>query len=228
MGIFCRTITTAVLGLALVAGLGACTPDSQEPPLPTASQSPESVLDPGCPTLPPEAVKAVRIPQGTPEEAIAGVLKSYSSWVNAGTEILQGWADTAGTVPDECVEGLAEQGRIAYSETIFTTQTDVAWQDYYAGQQELTARSLRNAVGADTDSQELQGRFELLKDISSSATANGTFLKFDAIYRPAPGTPADPTDWAGLAQPTRWYVELVPFDGFFIINYIEQKPAAGY
>lgn len=228
MGSFCRTITTAVLGLALVAGLGGCTADSQEPPLPPASQSPESVLGPGCPTLSAEALQAVRIPQGTPTEAIASVLNSYGSWLNAGTDILQGWVDAEGAVPDECVEGLAEQGRIAYSETIFTTQTDVAWQDYYAGQQELTAQSLRNVVGAATGGQELQGRFELLKDISSSATVNGTFLKFDAIYRPAPGTPTDPEDWAGLAQPTRWYVELVPFDGFFIINYIEQKPAAGY
>lgn len=225
MGRYCRTITTAVLGLALVGGLGGCTGHPQQP---TASQSPESVLDASCPILPPDTVKAVRIPQGTPAESIANVLKSYSSWMNAGTDVLRGWADTASTVADVCVEGLAEQGRIAYSQTIFTTQTDVAWQEYYAGQQELTAQSLRNAVGASIDGQGLQGHFELLKEISSSATANGTFLKFDAIYRPAPGTPADPTDWAGLAKPTRWYVELVPFDGFFIINYIEQKPAAGY
>lgn len=227
MGKFCRTITTAVLGLALVGGLGGCTPNPQQP-LPTASQSPASVLDASCPILAPDAIKAVRIPQGTPAEAIADVLNSYSSWVNAGSDILSGWADTAGTVPDACVEGLAEQGRIAYSQTIFTTQTDVAWQDYYAGQQELTAQSLRNAAGTSADGQGNQGHFELLKEISSSATENGTFLKFDAIYRPAPGTPADPTDWAGLAKPTRWYVELVPFDGYFIINYIEQKPAAGY
>ena len=137
-------------------------------------------------------------------------------------------AGTVGTVPDSCVEGLAEQGRIAYSQTIFTTQTDVAWQVYYAGQQELTAQSLRNAAGTSADGQGNPGRFELLKEISFNATENGTFLKFDAIYRPAPGAPSDPTDWAGLAKPTRWYVELVPFDGFFIINYIEQKPAAGY
>ncbi|MHA7306931.1 hypothetical protein ACX80E_17135 [Arthrobacter sp. TMN-49] len=129
---------------------------------------------------------------------------------------------------DACVAALAEQSRIAYSQTIFTTQTDVAWQEYYAGQQELTAQSLRNAVSTGIDVQGPQGHFELLKEISTSATENGTFLKFDAIYRPAPGTPADPTDWAGLAKPTRWYVELVPFDDFFIINYIEQKPAAGY
>ncbi|AIY00020.1 hypothetical protein ART_0421 [Arthrobacter sp. PAMC 25486] len=227
MGRFCRTITTAVLGLVLVGGLGGCTPHTQ-PPLPTASQSPESVLDASCPILPPDTVKAERIPQGTPAESIASVLNSYSSWVNAGTDVLRGWADTADTVADACVEGLAEQGRIAYAQTIFTTHTDVAWQDYYAGQQELTAQTLRNAVAANNDGQGVQGRFELLKEISSSATVNGTFLKFDAIYRPAPGTPADPTDWAGLAKPTRWYVELVPFDGFFIINYIEQKPAVGY
>jgi hypothetical protein len=176
--------------------------------------------------LPPDAVQAVRIPQGTPGESIGSVLNSYSAWVNAGTDIVRGWANTAGTLTDACVEGLAEQGRIAYSNTIFTTHTDVAWQEYFAGQQRLTAQSLRNAAGID--GQGFQGRFELLKEISSSATANGTFLKFDAIYRPAPGTPADPTDWAGLAKPNRWYVELVPFDGFFIINYIEQTPAAGY
>lgn len=228
MGRYFRTITTAALGLALVGGLGGCTSNLQQPPLPTASQSPESVLGASCPILPPDAVQAVRIPQGNPEESIANVLNSYSSWVNAGTDILKGWTGTAGTVPDACLDGLAEQGRIAYSQTIFTTQTDVAWQDYYAGQQELTAQALRNAVGTNADRQGTPGRFELLKEISSSATVNGTFLKFDAIYRPAPGTPADPTDWAGLAKPTRWYVELVPFDGFFIINYIEQKPAAGY
>lgn len=227
MGRFCRTITTAALGLALADGLGGCTPDPQLP-LPTASQSPESVLDASCHILPADSIKAVRIPQGGPAEAIDNVLKSYSSWVNAGTDVLRGWADTAGTVPDACLDRLAEQGRIAYSQTIFTTHSDVAWQNYYAGQQELTAQSLRHAVDASTEGQGNQGRFELLKEISSSATENGTFLKFDAIYRPAPGAPADPSDWAGLAKPTRWYVELVPFDGFFIINYIEQNPATGY
>ncbi|WP_104086459.1 hypothetical protein [Arthrobacter sp. GMC3] len=214
-----------MLGLALVGGLGGCAPQPQQP---LASQAPESVLDASCPVLPPDAVKAVRIPLGTPAESIANVLNSFTAWVNAGTDVLRGWVDTAGTVADTCVEGLAEQGRIVYSQSIFTTHTDVAWQDYYAGQQELTAQSLRNALGSSIDGQGFQGSFELLKEVSSSATANGTFLKFDAIYRPAPGTPADPADWDGLAKPTRWYVELVPFDGFFIINYIEQKPAAGY
>lgn len=175
--------------------------------------------------LPPESIEAVRIPLGTPAESIDNVLTSYGSWVNAGTGVLQGWIRSDGAVADDCVDGLAEQVRIAYSNTIFTTHTDVAWQDYYAGQQELTAQSLRNTAGAGADG---QGHFELLKEISSSATGSGTFLKFDAIYRPDPGAPADPLEWAGLATPTRWYVELVPFDGFLIINYIEQKPAAGY
>lgn len=211
-----------------MGALGGCTPNAQQPALPTASQSQESALGANCPILPPDAIQAVRIPQGNPEESIANVLNSYSSWVNAGTDIFRDWTGTAGTVPEECLDGLAEQARIAYSQTIFTTQTDVAWQDYYAGQQELTTQALRNAAGTNAIDHGNSGHFELLKEISASATVNGTFLKFDAIYRPAPGTPADPTDWAGLATPTRWYVELVPFDGFFIINYIEQKPAAGY
>ncbi|MBP2413671.1 hypothetical protein JOF48_002470 [Arthrobacter stackebrandtii] len=225
MGSFFKTMTTAVLGLALVGGLGGCTPG---PELPLPSQTPESILGTGCPVLPPDPVKATRIPEGTPEQSIANVLASYSSWVNAGTDIVKGWAGTNGSEADKCVDGLAQEARIAYSETIFTTHTDAAWQDYYAGQQELTAQSLRHSLAAGTGEQVSPGRFELLKEISSSATENGTFLKFDAIYHPAPGTPADPTDWAGLAKPTRWYVELVPFDGFLIINYIEQAPAAGY
>lgn len=206
---------------ALLGGLLGCTPDVQQP-LP-----PDSVLDAACPLLPPDAVQAVRIPQGTPEESILNVLNSYSAWVNAGTDIVKDWAGSVDDVPDACVEGLAEQGRIAYSQTIFTTQSDVAWQDYYAGQSELTAQSLRNAAASGVEGQEDQGRFELLQEISSSATVNGTFLKFDAVYRPAPGAPADPANWAGLATPSRWYVELVPFDGHFVINYIEHTPSAG-
>lgn len=156
------------------------------------------------------------------------MLKSYGSWMNAGTELVDGWNGAGSKVADGCLDRLAEQFRIAYSETIFTTHADAAWQDYYAGQEKLTAQTLHNAAEAGPGEPAAGGEFELLKEIDSSATDSGTFLKFDAIYRPVAGMPADPHDWDGLAKPTRWYVELVPFDGYFIINYVEQTAASGY
>lgn len=70
-----------------------------------------------------------------------------------------------------------------------------------------------------------RGTFELLKEIDSSATDNGTFLKFDAVYRPVA---AGQGKWDDLDKPTRWYVELVPAGEFLVINYVATKPAAGY
>ncbi|WP_449372876.1 hypothetical protein [Arthrobacter psychrolactophilus] len=220
-----KTLTTAGLGLALIGGLGGCTPSQPEP---APVQTPISVLDPSCPVLAPDAIEALRIPQGTPAETIDSVLAAYSAWMSAGSDILTGWLETSSQVPEVCIDGLAEQGSLAYSQTIFVTHTDLAWQQYYDGQKQLTSQSLRNLMASGAAAPENQGRFELLKDISSSATENGTFLKFDAIYHPALGSPVDPDDWTGLATATRWYVELVPFDGYFIINYVEQKATAGY
>lgn len=218
-------MTTTALGLALIGGLGGCTPSQPEP---TPVQTPVSVLDPSCPALTPDAIEALRIPHGTPAETINNLLAAYSAWMSAGSDILAGWLETSSQVPEVCIDGLAEQGSLAYSQTIFVTHTDIAWQQYYDGQKQLTAQSLRNLVASGATAPENQGRFELLNDISSSATENGTFLKFDAIYHPATGSPTDPNDWSGLATASRWYVELVPFDGYLIINYIEQKATAGY
>lgn len=204
-----------------MGGLGGSTANPDQPPLPSTSKAPVSVLGPECPVLLPDAIDAVRIPQGTSQESISNVLASYGAWIAAGSDILSTWTADVGTVPDKCLDGLAEQGRIAYSQSIFTTHTDVAWQDYFAGQEKLTAQALRNAADKGADGQEDEGRFELLQEIDSSATENGTYLKFDAVYKPAAGAPADPQDWGGLAKPSRWYVELVPFDGQLIINYIE-------
>jgi hypothetical protein len=64
-----------------------------------------------------------------------------------------------------------------------------------------------------------------LREIDSSATDSGTFLMFDAVYRPVV---AGQGSWEDLDKPTRWYVELVPAEEFLVINYIETKPAAGY
>lgn len=223
MGGLSGKFSAAALALVLVHPMAGCTA-----PPPPPSPSPTSLLGADCPKLAPEDLAVKRIPQGTPEESIANVLESYGSWMNAGADLVVGWNGAGSKVADGCLDGLAEQFRIAYSETIFTTHADVAWQDYYAGQERLTAQTLHNAVDAGPDAPAAGGEFEVLKEIDSSATDSGTFLKFDAIYRPGAGMPADPQNWDGLAKPTRWYVELVPFDGNFIINYIEQTAASAY
>lgn len=214
---------TAALALVLASAVAGCTP-----PPPAPSPSPTSLLGADCPKLAPEDLAVERIPQGTPEESIANVLKSYGAWMNAGTEMVAGWKSDESKLADDCLDGLAEQFRVAYSESIFTTHADVAWRDYYAAVEKLTAQTLHNVADAGPGETAAGGKFELLKEIDSSATDSGTFLKFDAIYHPGAGMPADPLEWDGLAKPTRWYVELVPFDGYFIINYVEQSAAAGY
>jgi hypothetical protein len=80
------------------------------------------------------------------------------------------------------------------------------------------------AVRAAVPESSGRGKFELLQEIDSSATDSGTFLKFDAVYRPVV---AGRGSWEDLDKPTRWYVELVPAGEFLVINYIETKPAAG-
>ncbi|PYI38491.1 hypothetical protein CVS30_10230 [Arthrobacter psychrolactophilus] len=131
-------MTTTGLGLALIGGRGGCTPPQPEP---TPAQTPVSVLDPSCPVLAPDTIEALRIPPGTPAEAIDSVLAAYSAWMSAGSDILTGWLETSRQIPEVCIDGLAEQGSLAYSQTIFVTHTDLAWQHYYDGQKQLTSQS---------------------------------------------------------------------------------------
>lgn len=98
---------------------------------------------------------------------------------------------------------------------------------YFGAVEALNARNLRSVARAEPG-EGARGSFELLQEIDSSATDNGTFLKFDAVYRPGlAGGAADGGSWEGWETRTRWYVELVPAGDFLVINYIEQTPAAG-
>jgi hypothetical protein len=221
---FGRKMTTAAAVLALAAGLTACSLfPSPPPPLPP---SPTSLVAANCPFLGAEDVVPVRIPRGTPKEAIGGVLNAYEAWLNAGSEVITSWT-AGGAVPVACVGELAARNAEAYAATIFTTHSDPAWQQYFGAVQAMNAQTLRSARGA-VPGQGARGTFELLQEIDSSATANGTFLKFDAAYRPASsGGTTGETPWEGWDKRTRWYVELVPAGEFLVINYIEQTPAAG-
>ncbi|TAP41895.1 hypothetical protein [Arthrobacter sp. S39] len=220
-----RKITTAAAGLVLAAGLAGCSLfPSPRPPVPLPA-TPTSMLPASCPFLAPEEVRPVRIPQGTPKEAIGGVLNSYGAWLNAGSETLSTW-QAGGTVPRECVDSLAAANAEAYSTTIFTSHSDVAWQQYFSAVERMNAQTLQGVRDA-TEGQGSRGTFELLKEIDSSSTENGTFLKFDAVYKPSAGTPAGAT-WEEWDKPTRWYVELIPDGDFLVINYVEQTLAAGY
>jgi hypothetical protein len=127
-------------------------------------------------------------------------------------------------VPANCVADLAARNSEAYSSTLFTTHSDVAWQEYFAAVKVMNQQNLAavRVAGPETRG---RGTFELLQEIDSSATDSGTFLKFDAVYRP---TVAGQGSWEDLDRATRWYVELVPAGEFLVINYIETKPAAGY
>jgi hypothetical protein len=219
-----RKITTAGAGLLLVAGLAGCSLFPSPPPPPVVV--PTSLLPANCPFLGPEQVLPVRIPQGTPEEAVGSVLNSYGAWLNAGSEVLSTW-QAGGTVPRECVDGLAAANADAYATTVFTSHGgDVAWQQYFAAVERMNAQALQGVLAQEPGAAQ-RGTFELLKVIDTSSTDNGTFLKFDAVYRPAATGPAGP-NWEDWDKPTRWYVELVPAGEFLVINYVEQTPAAGY
>ena len=224
-----RKITTATAGLLLAAGLAGCSLFPSPPPPVPVPATPISLLPANCPFLGREDILPVRIPQGTPKEAIGGVLNSYGAWLNAGSEVLSTW-QAGGTVPRECVDSLAAANAEAYATTLFTSHTDVAWQQYFSTVGRMNAQTLQGALALEPGAAR-RGTFELLKEIDSSSTDNGTFLKFDAVFRPpAPAPAGGPSggNWEEWDKPTRWYVELVPAGEFLVINYVEQTPAAGY
>jgi hypothetical protein len=221
-----RRITTAAAALALTAGLAGCSLFPSPPQPVPAPASPASLLPADCPFLGSEDVVPVRIPRGTPKETIGGVLNAYGAWLNAGSEVLSAWK-AGGAVPPQCVDGLAARNAEAYAATIFTTHADVAWQEYFDAVERMNAQTLQGLLAVEPGKAH-RGTFELLQEIDSSFTDNGTFLKFDAIYKAdAEGEPAE-GEWEEWDKPARWYVELVPVADFFVINYIEQTPASGY
>lgn len=217
-----KKLTTAAAALALLAGLAGCSLFPSPPPPDIAPATPVSVLQPECPFVGHDDVVPVRIPQGTPRETIGSVLNAYSGWLNAGSELVTAWSPGK-AVPENCVAGLAAKNAEAYAGTLFTTHSDVAWQEYFAAVKVLNQQNLA-AVRMAEPGTGGRGTFELLQEIDSSATDNGTFLKFDAVYRPAV---AGQGSWEGWDTRTRWYVELVPAGDFFVINYVEQAPASG-
>jgi hypothetical protein len=219
-----KKITTTAAALALLAGLAGCGLFPSPPPPPDiAPATPTNVLPPECPFVGRDDVSAVRIPKGTPRETIGSLLNAYSSWLNAGSELVTVWSPGK-AVPENCVAELATRNAEAYASTLFTTHGDVAWQEYFAAVKVMNQQNLQ-VVRIAEPGPGGRGTFELLKEIDSSATDNGTFLKFDAVYHP---TVAGQGSWDDLDKPTRWYVELVPAGDFLVINFIETKPAAGY
>jgi predicted small lipoprotein YifL len=219
-----KKITTAAAALALVAGLAGCGLIPSPPPPPDiAPATPTSMLPPECPIVGRDDVSPVRIPKGTPRETIGSVLNAYNGWLNAGSELVTAWGPGK-AVPENCVADLAAKNTEAYAVTLFTTHSDAAWQDYFASIKAMNQQNLATVRIAEPGTGG-RGTFELLKEIDSSATDSGTFLKFHAAYRPVL---AGQGSWEDLDKPTRWYVELVPAGEFLVINYIETKPAAGY
>ncbi|WP_320536744.1 hypothetical protein [Pseudarthrobacter sp. IC2-21] len=219
-----RKWTTAAAALALLAALSGCSLFPSPAPLPDiAPATPVSALPPECPFVGKNDLTPVRIPLGTPRETIGSVLNAYSGWLNAGSELVAAWSPGS-AVPETCVERLASRYADAYSTTSFTSHRDVAWQDYFAAVKVMNQQNLAAIRSAAPESSG-RGKFELLQEIDSSATDSGTFLKFDAVYRPVV---AGQGSWEDLDKTTRWYVELVPAGEFLVINYIETKPAAGY
>jgi hypothetical protein len=215
-------LTTAVGVLALLVGLTGCSLIPSPPQPDIAPATPVSVLPPECPFVGVGDVVPVRIPKGMPRETIGSVLNAYSGWLNAGSELVTRW--TAGkAVPDSCIGELAARNAEAYAGNLFTSHSDVAWQQYFDAVKVMNQQNLAAVRSAQPETGG-RGTFELLEEIDSSATDNGTFLKFDAVYRP---TVAGQDSWEGWDRRTRWYVELVPAGEFFVINYVEQTPAAG-
>jgi hypothetical protein len=218
-----RKLTTAAAVLALLAALSGCSVFPSPTPLPDiASATPVSALPPECPFVGKNDLTPVRIPIGTPRETIGSVLNAYSGWFTAGSELVAAWSPGT-AVPENCVERLAARNAEAYASTLFTSHSDVAWQGYFASVAAMNRQNLAAVRRAQPESSG-RGTFDLLKEIDSSATDSGTFLKFDAAFRPVV---AGQGSWEDLDKPTRWYVELVPAGELLVINYIETKPAAG-
>lgn len=159
-----KKITTAAAALALLAGLTSCSlfPSPTRPP-DIAPATPVSALPPECPFVGQNDLTPVRIPLGTPRKTIGSVLNAYSGWFNAGSELVAVWSPGT-AVPESCVERLAVRNAEAYSRTLFTAHSDVAWQEYFASVKAMNQQNLA-AVRLAGPGMSGRGKFELLKEI---------------------------------------------------------------
>ena len=207
-----RAVAAAAAMVSALAVSG-CVPDSGPEPAPTSS-------GPQCPANArnPDEVPAVE--GATPEAVAASVVAAYNAWWRAGMDVARtaDWQDAQ--LPQACLDQLAAANRTAFASLLFTTATaHPSWSGYFDAVQQVDAANIRLA----RDAPEAEpGSLELTTFREGSATANGTFLKFEAIYSP-PAQAAAGADWAGFDVLQQWYVELVPSQGQLIINFIEHR-----
>ncbi len=198
----------------------AATPPPVMPPTASPNPSPDpnvSVLPPECPVVAASSVQALRIPAGEPESMVTSVLNTYSAWLNSGSDLMR--ASEWQAAPAHCSTLLASTYGNAYTSSIFTNQTGAAWLEYFNGQIKLNAKKLE-ALRTTTSGIKWAEpvRYRLDRIIDTSTNSSGNFLKFEAtLVVPAV------LDWEGADRQARWYVQLVPWQDFYIIEYVEAK-----
>lgn len=194
------------------------TPDPLTGPNPLGvpdSGSAASALPSECPVVAPSSVQALRIPIGDPESMVTSVLNTYSAWLNSGSELMR--TEEWQAAPAYCTSLLAKVYGNAYISSIFTNKTGRDWLEYFKGQSELNAKlleALRSSKTVETKS----ASYRLDRIIDTSTNSGGNYLKFEA-------TLVAPTavDWQGADRPAHWYVQLIPWQDFYIIEYVEAK-----
>lgn len=228
------TTTTTVIACSLILGLGACllsagqtaalgptsapSPKIQPAPIATPSSTPDSnalVLPAECPEVKASSVQALRIPAGGVESMVTSVLNTFSTWLSSGSELMRlpEWRKA----PAHCTALLASAYGNAYSSSIFTDQTGPAWRQYFNGQVALNAKLLEALRTANPkDDGQKPASYQLDKVIDTSSNRSGNYLKFDATL-----VSTATVDWQNSDKKARWYVQLIPWEDFYIIDYVE-------
>ncbi|GAA1048649.1 hypothetical protein [Arthrobacter russicus] len=213
-----------LLSASQSAALGPAKPVAAPPPAPMTTPTPPatpspdpnaSVLPPECPAVAASSVQALRIPAGGPENMVTSVLNTYSAWLSSGTELMGSMEWRA--APAHCTSLLASAYGNAYTSSIFSNQTGAAWLEYFNGQTNLNAKILEalrtstsNAVWMTPAS------YRLDRIIDTNVNPSGNYLKFEATLDSTAGI-----DWQSADRRARWYVQLIPWQDFYIIDYVE-------
>lgn len=226
------TLTTVIVsGLILAVGVvlllasqsAALGPKPVSPAsIPNPSTTPEAgpgatVLSAECPVVSTSDLQVLRIPASEPEDLVTGVLNTYSAWLNAGSELMRlpQWR----SAPPQCTKLLASAYGREYETSVFTNEAGAAGLAAIQTQIEQSAQLLDTLRKLDPDaSWPLPSNFRVDLVLDTSSNRSDSYLKFEATL-----IPATAVAWQGADKKARWYVQLIPWNDFYIIHYVEAK-----
>ena len=209
-----------LLSASQSAALGPAKPVAAPPPNPTTTPSADpnaSVLPTECPVVKASSIQVLRIPASNPENMVGSVLNTFSAWLNSGTELMRlpQWQ----SAPANCTKLLAAVYDKEYQASIFTNEGVADGIPAVRTPVEYNLQLLDSLRQLGPDAAWPQpGSFRVDQVLDTSSNRSGSYLKFDATL-----ISGIPSDGQGLNQKVRWYVQLIPWDGFYVIHYVEAK-----